>query len=92
MAAGGFGKAWQAITSGLLFGLAHAGWGALSGKFDPRALLGSAVATTVLGTILACIYLLSKRSLMPVITSHVVLDLLVEPWLVMAALSGTLGK
>jgi hypothetical protein len=38
----------------------------------------------------AGIYLLGKRSLTPVIASHAITDVIIEPWLLLAALSKAL--
>jgi membrane protease YdiL (CAAX protease family) len=55
----------QIILSALLFGLAHAGWAALGGHFEPAKVLGPVVATAILGLMMAVTYLTSARSLMP---------------------------
>lgn len=36
------------------------------------------------------LYLVSGRSLMPAIASHALTDLVIEPWLILAALRGAL--
>jgi membrane protease YdiL (CAAX protease family) len=86
----GVGRVTQVLASGLLFGLAHVGWTTLGASFDPRLLLGPVISTTVLGMLYAGIYLLGKRSLTPVIASHTITDVIIEPWLLLAALSKTL--
>jgi hypothetical protein len=86
----GIGRVAQVVASGLLFGLAHVGWTSLGATFDPRLVLGTMAPTAVLGMLYACIYLVGKRSLTPVIASHVVTDVIIEPWLLLAALSGGL--
>jgi membrane protease YdiL (CAAX protease family) len=86
----GVGRVTQVLASGLLFGLAHVGWTTLGAAFDPRLLLGPVIATTVLGMLYAGIYLLGKRSLTPVIASHTITDVIIEPWLLLAALSKAL--
>jgi uncharacterized protein len=85
----GFGATVQVIASGVLFGIAHAGWGLFAAKVNWAALFGSIVATTILGLLFAIAYLASRRSLMPVIVGHLIMDLLIEPWLVLTALAGT---
>jgi membrane protease YdiL (CAAX protease family) len=82
----------QILISGLLFGLAHAGWGGMTGHLSTAALVGSVTSTFVLGALLASIYLLSRRSLLPVIVAHVGIDLLIEPWLILYALSGGFAR
>jgi hypothetical protein len=86
----GVGRVAQVLASGLLFGLAHVGWTTLGSAFDPRLLLGPVISTTVLGILYSGIYLLGGRSLMPVIVSHTVTDVIIEPWLLLAALSEAL--
>jgi hypothetical protein len=83
----------QIILSGLLFGLAHVGWGGLTGGgFQLYAAIGAMVSTAVLGMLLATAFLLSGRSLAPVILAHGVIDLVIEPWLMMYAVGGGLGR
>lgn len=86
----GFGSAVQATVSAVLFGVAHVGWGFLSGKVSWAVLLGSLVPATVLGLLFAIAYLLGRRSLLPVIAGHCVIDLLIEPWLVLTALGAAM--
>jgi multisubunit Na+/H+ antiporter MnhC subunit len=43
------------------------------------------IGTAVFGLFCAGIYLLSRRSLMPVIISHGVIDFVIEPWLFLVA-------
>jgi uncharacterized protein len=54
------------------------------------ALFGSIVATGVIGLLFAVTYVASRRSLMPVIAGHMITDVLIEPWLVLTALGGTM--
>jgi membrane protease YdiL (CAAX protease family) len=79
----------QIVLSGLLFGLAHVGWGGMGGAhFDIGSAIGSAISTGVLGAVLAGVYIVGKRSLMPVVAAHAAIDMIIEPWLIMFALSG----
>lgn len=87
----GFGATVQVIAAGLLFGVAHSGWGLLSSNVNWPALIGSVVATSILGLAFAIAYLASRRSLMPVIVGHLIMDVLIEPWLVLSALAGAMG-
>jgi membrane protease YdiL (CAAX protease family) len=80
------------IAAGLLFGIAHSGWGLFSGQVNWRALISSVTATTILGLAYAIVYLASRRSLMPVIAGHLVMDILIEPWLLLAAMTGVLTR
>lgn len=83
----GLGGTVQVIASGILFGISHSGWGLFSSHADWRVLIGSVIGTAVLGGALAIAYLASRRSMMPVVTCHLVMDLLIEPWLILTALS-----
>jgi len=78
----------QILLSALLFGLAHVGWGRLTGHVSVAALVGSVGSTFVLGILFAAVYLLSRRGLMPVAVAHAGIDCLIEPWLILYALGG----
>jgi membrane protease YdiL (CAAX protease family) len=78
----------QIALSALLFGLAHAGWAAIGGHFDPAKVLGPVVATFILGLMMAVTYLASARSLTPAIWAHGIIDVLIEPWLLLYAVTG----
>lgn len=88
---GGVGRTLQVLAAGVLFGLAHLSWGSLGGGFDPATAAGPVVSTAIMGLVYGGIYLASDRSLMPVVASHFVVNLLVEPWLLLAGITGTLG-
>jgi membrane protease YdiL (CAAX protease family) len=78
----------QVLLSGLLFGLAHVGWGGLAGGFSWAAAIGAMVSTGVLGLLLATAYVLGKRSIWPVMAAHAVINLAIEPWLILSAIGG----
>src|ERR1017187_9845842 len=80
----------QVLGSGLLFGLAHGVWGLLGRSL--RAAASATVATGLLGTALAVVYVMSGRSLAPCIATHFLINALLEPGLVLAAMSGQMGK
>jgi len=88
----GAGRVSQVVAAALIFGLAHARWASLGQGFDPRVLLGSAGTTMMAGALYAGLYLVSRRSLMPAIASHGLTDLVIEPWLILAALGGALSR
>jgi membrane protease YdiL (CAAX protease family) len=85
----GFGTAAQVILSSVCYGAVHAAWGLTSGAFTLQLVGGAVIGTTVFGFGCAAVYLLSRRSLMPVILSHGLIDLAIEPWLFMVAVSMT---
>ena len=80
----------QIIGSGLAFGLAHGVWG-LMGK-SVRAAIGATVATGFLGIGLAIVFVVSGRNLAPCIISHLLINLLIEPGLVLAATRGEMQR
>jgi uncharacterized protein len=82
----GCSPALQVLSSGIAFGLAHAGWG-LAGSMDVARFAQPMVWTAVLGWALAALYLRSKRSLAPVIVSHFLIDAIIEPGLLLWAVS-----
>lgn len=82
----GIGSIGQVLLSGFVFGLFHLVWHAFSA--DRRFSLYGAASTVVAGMALAAIYLLGDRNLGPCIAAHMLINLVVEPWLVLAAVSG----
>ena len=66
--------------------MAHVGWGLLSAKPQVTMAVGAMVTTSFLGVLYALVYLSSRRSLLPVMVGHTVMDILIEPWLIMASL------
>ena len=82
----GFGSTVQVVLSGICFGVAHVGWGLLSAKPQVGMAVGAMVTTSILGILYALVYLSSRRSLLPVMVGHGLMDLLIEPWLIMATL------
>jgi membrane protease YdiL (CAAX protease family) len=77
----------QIIAGTALFGLAHLGWAALAGNLAMG--IGAAVFTSILGLALSLIFLWGGRSLWPCIAAHALINLLIEPWLVLAAMQGS---
>jgi membrane protease YdiL (CAAX protease family) len=78
----------QILLSGLLFGAAHMGWGSMRGHVDFGQMIGAMTATAILGLMMAVTYLAGRRSLTPVIFAHGAIDLLIEPWLLLYAVTG----
>ena len=76
----------QVVVSGCLFGLAHGSWGLLGGGL--RMGLSAAIPTTVLGLCLGGVYALGKRSLAPCIVAHFLIDIVLEPGLLLGAITG----
>lgn len=80
------GVVWQVLVSGLVFGVAHAVWALLQGAW--RAAVPAVVATFALGVALALLYLAADRSTLPAIASHMLINLWIEPWLILAFVTG----
>jgi membrane protease YdiL (CAAX protease family) len=55
--------------------------------FNLELLGGAVIGTSIFGLFCAGVYLLSRRSLMPVIACHGLVDFVIEPWLFMLAVS-----
>ncbi len=83
----GWGNAAQVIISSLIYGAVHATWGVVTGMFTWEMLGGIVIGTSVFGCFCAVTYLVSRRSLMPVIASHGAINLAIEPWMFMLAVS-----
>jgi membrane protease YdiL (CAAX protease family) len=75
----------QVALSALVFGAAHAVWGLFGRQW--RMALGAALSTGVLGALLALVYLAAGRQLAPCIWAHMLINLALEPWLILAAVS-----
>lgn len=82
----GIGVIAQIIISGVVFGLGHASWGML-GKSRTFGLI-PALATTLLGSSLAILYIIGQRNIGPCIAAHCLISMTIEPWLMLAAVSG----
>jgi len=84
---GGFSPVLQVIISGVAFGLVHASWTLLA-KRNFKATLPAILATSILGIFLAIIYLAGGRNLGPCIFAHLLINIVIEPWLMLSAVSG----
>ena len=86
----GMGAAIQILASAVIFGVAHGFWGFFAGNF--RAGAAASLATGVLGGLLGVVYVVGGRSLLPCMTAHIAINLLLEPWLILASASGSWGR
>jgi hypothetical protein len=77
----------QVIASAFVFGLAHGIWGVFARQW--RVAAGATIATGTLGTLLGIIYLLGGRQLSPCIWTHMLINLAIEPWLMVGAVSAS---
>jgi uncharacterized protein len=80
----------QVLLSAIAFGLAHGIWALFRGSW--RAGIGAIVATGILGAALAVVYLASGRSVAPCVAAHCLMNVLIEPGLVLAAVRGEMGR
>lgn len=85
----GYGPILQVAGSALAFGLVHAVWGLMRGSL--RAALGAMIATGGLGLALALVYVASHRIVLPCIVAHFLINLLIGPGLVLAAVRGEMS-
>ncbi len=85
----GHGAIVQMLGAGVLFGAIHGVWGLMGKSF--RAAMGATIATGFLGMMLGIVFLLAGRSVAPCIVAHFLINLLIEPGLVLAATRGEMG-
>jgi len=83
---GGFNPILQVVISGVAFGLAHTSW--ILAKRQFKFAIPAILSTSVLGILLAIIYLAGGRNLGPCIFAHVLINIVIEPWLMLSAVSG----
>ena len=74
------------IISGVAFGLAHTAW--ILFKGDIKFTIPAILSTSILGILLAIIYLVGGRNLGPCIFAHVLINIIIEPWLMLSSVSG----
>lgn len=82
----GAGAITQIAVSGFIFGITHSAWVALKGEI--KIVLPVVISTAALGAALAALYIVSGRNVLPCIAAHIAINLVIEPWLMLAAVSG----
>jgi membrane protease YdiL (CAAX protease family) len=82
----GIGILAQIVISGSLFGFAHISWGGL--RKNRMFALKVIFSTTVLGLFLSIVYVIGQRNIGPCIAAHCLISMTIEPWLMLAAVSG----
>jgi membrane protease YdiL (CAAX protease family) len=82
----GVAPIFQVLISGIVFGLVHFSW--LLIKRDFKFAIPAILSTSVLGILLAIIYLVGGRNLGPCIYAHVIINIIIEPWLMLSSVSG----
>ncbi|MDB5693061.1 MAG: hypothetical protein JWO81_2124 [Alphaproteobacteria bacterium] len=75
----------QIAWSAAIFGAAHGVWGLFARQW--RVALGATLSTAGLGALLGIVYLAAGRQVAPCIWSHLLINLAIEPWLILAAVS-----
>ncbi len=82
----GLGTVLQVLASALVFGLAHTMWSLFNRNL--RFVRGVLLSTTTLGMLLAVAYVVGDRNIGPCIVAHSLISMTIEPWLLLAAISG----
>lgn len=81
-----FSIIFQVFASAVIFGFAHSAWVFLRGEI--KIALPVILATTVLGALLAVLYIVGDRNILAPIVAHILINLFIEPWLMLSAVSG----
>ncbi|QQK76002.1 CPBP family intramembrane metalloprotease [Salicibibacter cibarius] len=76
----------QVLASAIIFGLGHSAWVLLGG--DLKIALPAILATIALGGLLAILYIVADRNILAPIVAHVLINLFIEPWLILAVVTG----
>ncbi len=76
----------QVLISGISFGVAHGAWVLLRGEI--KIALPAIFSTTILGCLLAMLYIYTGRSTFAPIIAHILINMVIEPWLMLSAISG----
>lgn len=76
----------QIILSALIFGVSHGIWGLFARNIRPA--ITATIATSLVGGAWAVIYIVGGRSLAPCIASHIAINLVLEPGMMLSAASG----
>ncbi|MFC1541997.1 CPBP family intramembrane glutamic endopeptidase [Candidatus Latescibacterota bacterium] len=85
----GTGNTVQVIVSATIFGIAHVSWILLRGKL--KIALPVVLSTAALGALLGILYIVGGRNLLPCIAAHTLINVIIEPWLILSAVSGKMG-
>lgn len=85
MDAVGFGKGFQIFMSGLAFGALHFNYGGAGGGLMEQMI--PALGTFGLGAALAFACQASDYKILPVVTAHVLIILILQPWLALASMA-----
>jgi len=77
----------QILASAIIFGVAHGAWVLLRGEI--KIALPVILSTMVLGGLLAVLYIVADRNLLAPIVAHIIINLFIEPWLILSAITGS---
>lgn len=77
----------QILASGIVYGVAHGAWVFLRGEF--KIALPVILSTTVLGGVFAILYVISDRNILASIVAHIIINLFIESWFILSAVSGS---
>ncbi len=80
----------QLIASAVTFGLLHSVFGLFAGSW--RGMISPVLWTTALGLALAATYLTGARDVAPCIWSHTLINICIEPWLLMAVMRRSVSR
>jgi hypothetical protein len=81
----GYGLILQILISALMFSVIHVIWVIFGGEL--KFILGALKSTFGLGILLSLVYLIGNRNVGPCIISHSLINVIIEPWLLLSAVS-----
>lgn len=76
----------QVLASAIIFGIAHGAWIFLRGEL--KIAIPVIISTTILGGLLAILYIIADRHILAPIVAHILINLFIEPWLILSAVTG----
>nr|MBM4733164.1 CPBP family intramembrane metalloprotease [Prescottella equi] len=85
LADNGIGAVGQIGASALAFGVAHGAWVLLGREW--AIAIRSLSRQHAWGQDWAAVYLLSDRALLPAVIAHIAINLVIEPWLILSAVT-----
>ncbi len=90
----GMPVALQIALSAILFGLAltRFNWVGMPAPTNFWVVAASVAGTAILGAAFAFVYIGSRRSLTPVIFSHAIIDMILEPWSLLLTTAAALAR
>lgn len=86
----GIGIILQIIISGAVFGIGHVSWTFIGGNW--KLGLSTIIPTAILGVLLAISFAVGQRNVLPAVVAHILVNLFIEPWLILHAVKEGSGK